>query len=380
MFLGMAFLLASPALAASCSPLQRVASLEMTPLAGGARETVPLGVNGSILHVLLDTEGGSSSLTAAAGKMLGLRARGAAGRLLDANGNASRSYFLIDSVNLGGLRSRNYALMVTPTADGRFDGVLAADLLSHFDVEMDFAAHRLALYSQDHCPGQVVYWTTPSVAVAQISVRSRADDKVGFAQAGGLNAVIHPNSNDNLGMSYVNGGKDTQSMASVTGSDIRMTVTLDGKDFTANIDTGLEVSTLNTDAARAAFGVTADSPNSTPLGGAARAVSSPAGSAIKPQASVSETVTVEAQRGAFEHTFHTLSFGGVTVANPRFTVRPDLTGTNDPDNGFETGSHTRRVDDAPRPDISIGMDVLRRLHLFFAFGEGKLYITPGGPG
>lgn len=40
------------------------------------------------------------------------------------------------------------------------------------------------------------------------------------------------------------------------GGDIRTTILLDGKPFTANIDTGQEVSSLNTVAARAVYGIT----------------------------------------------------------------------------------------------------------------------------
>jgi hypothetical protein len=37
--------------------------------------------------------------------------------------------------------------------------MLSPDLLWAFDVDFDFAAGKVSLFSQEHCPGQVVYWT-----------------------------------------------------------------------------------------------------------------------------------------------------------------------------------------------------------------------------
>jgi len=38
-------------------------------------------------------------------------------------------------------------------------GILGLDMLWSVDFELDFANSKLNLYSQDHCPGTVVYWT-----------------------------------------------------------------------------------------------------------------------------------------------------------------------------------------------------------------------------
>jgi hypothetical protein len=55
---------------------------------------------------------------------------------------------------------------------------------------------------------------------------------------------------------------------------------------------------------------------------------------------------------------------------------PDLVGTKDSDNGQQTGSRARRVDDdVDRPDMLIGMNVLNKLHLYIAFDERKLYVS-----
>ncbi len=45
-------------------------------------------------------------------------------------------------------------------------GTLGPDFFLQYEVEFDFAAHKMNLFSQDHCPGQVVYWThDPAAAI-----------------------------------------------------------------------------------------------------------------------------------------------------------------------------------------------------------------------
>ncbi len=134
----------------------------------------------------------------------------------------------------------------------------------------------------------------------------------------------------------------------VLGTDIRAKVTLDGRAFTANIDTGLDISTINSEAARDTFHV-AFEPSDKPE---ARTDQSP-------QAGT-ETVTVTGWRQ--QHRFHALTFGGVTVMNPLFVLKP-------------APADAHRAGAAQSPDITIGMNVLRKLHLYFAFGERMLYVS-----
>jgi hypothetical protein len=138
----------------------------------------------------------------------------------------------------------------------------------------------------------------------------------------------------------------------ILGTDIRAKVMLDGREFAANLDTGLDVSTINSQAAQAYFNVPLDNPSAnTPRTGSDQPVQAGAGT---------EAVTVTGYRQ--QHHFHALTFGGVTVSNPLFVLKP-----NPPD--------AHRVGSANPPDITIGMNVLRKLHLYFAFGERVLYVS-----
>lgn len=80
----------------------------------------------------------------------------------------------------------------------------------------------------------------------------------------------------------------------------------------------------------------------------------------------------------FEHTFQKLSFQGLQVGNPHVTIIPDKIGSKDPNNGYATGTRVRMADDPVfgRPAMLIGMNILSKLHLYIAFSENKIYITP----
>ncbi|HEY6578350.1 MAG TPA: aspartyl protease family protein, partial [Rhizomicrobium sp.] len=84
-----------------------------------------------------------------------------------------------------------------------------------FDVDIDFAAKKLNLFSQDHCAGKVVYWAADAVTVVPMHV--------------------------------VNSGH------------IMVPVTLDGHGFDAMLDTGSSHTHLSQESARNIFGLAPDS-------------------------------------------------------------------------------------------------------------------------
>jgi hypothetical protein len=85
--------------------------------------------------------------------------------------------------------------------------------------------------------------------------------------------------------------------------------------------------------------------------------------------------------------FANLSFEGVTVANPVIFVRPLVygggPGVDQPGDDLRLGSRAEHKDDIITrlaPDLRLGMDVLRHLHIYVATAESKLYITEATPG
>lgn len=134
---------------------------------------------------------------------------------------------------------------------------------------------------------------------------------------------------------------------------LTLPVVLDGKPIRAMIDTGSPNTTLYASAAKQALDITADSP----------------GAKVLDERDGLKT---------FEYVFKSLSFEGMQINNPHILVLPDRVGSKDPNNGFVTGTRLQRVDDADSSDpvMLIGMDILNKLHLYIAFGENKIYITP----
>jgi predicted aspartyl protease len=132
---------------------------------------------------------------------------------------------------------------------------------------------------------------------------------------------------------------------------IRLPVKVDGKELTAEIDTGASNTVMMGEAAKRLFDIVPETPGNVPLNS-------------------------QGMAAAFGRVFSTLDFEGVAVQNPHVVIVPNLIGKKDPNNGMRTGTRAKMVDDIEdRPDLLVGMDVLKKLHLYIAFGENKIYIS-----
>jgi hypothetical protein len=339
-----AMLLDAQALSGPCGPLKEVASLKMTVLADGARVGVPLAINGTTVLLVVDTGAGMSSLTQPAATLLGIRQRDSATmQLVNADGTAIHRYYLADNFQLGRLATKNVPFMQNTDVDqARVSGAIGPDLMLRYDVEMDFSEQRLTYFSQDHCPGHVVHWSSDAVTQVPIGITARAKD---YPPPLVKAAVL------DFPLEFVQSTL-ARAVTPILGTDIRTKVMLDGQSFTANIDTGLEVSTINSKAAQDYFDV--------PLDNHPSDVSAPHQDQPTQPSAGTEIVTVTGWRA--QHRFRTLTFGGVTVTSPLFVLKPG-----------PMGAHRAGAPDLP--DITIGMNILRKLHLYFAFGERMLYVS-----
>lgn len=207
-----------PAAAEADCRLQRAAELNL--------ETTPHGdvyvkaaIGGQPVNLLIDTAAPFGLLMSRTVSDLHLESR-----LIDVErlrismygGQIFDHYTVTHSFQLGRLKSDNISFVILPGEHLRstLDGTLAVDVLSAYDVELDFFNGKLNLFLQDHCPGQVVYWTQQPYA----SVLMRIDR--------------------NGHMSFP--------------------VTLDGKPEGVIIDTGSTTSVMSLDAARDLFGWNTD--------------------------------------------------------------------------------------------------------------------------
>jgi predicted aspartyl protease len=134
---------------------------------------------------------------------------------------------------------------------------------------------------------------------------------------------------------------------------LRIPVTLDGHTEQAIIDTGAVRTLIQMDEEQRVFNLAlgdADTPASGVLNG-------------------------DPSLKMYRHRFKSLSFGDVTVNNPEVYIAPNAMGRN-ADKSQLVGDRTKSEKDLLAvPDMIIGMDVLRQLHIYIAFKERKMYIS-----
>ncbi len=279
------------------------------------REMVPVIVNGSPRLFVLDTGGGVTQISPRVVQALALETQTGATPLFDLSGNVSIAFAKIGTFSFGGMTGNNTYIRVAP--NNVVDGIFGPDLLNRFDVEMDFASQQLKLFLPDHCPGKVVYW--PHGDVAQIPI-VLADKK-----------------------------------------SIRVPVKLDGQSLLATIDTGADRTTITANTALTSFGLAPDSPGMKPEG----------------------NVNGDRNLASYVHTFSSLALDGVTIQNPRIRVMPDRVTDAETDfaaPSFLSGATNLLAPKLPKtPQLLLGMDVLKYLHLYFAFQEHNLYASAAEP-
>jgi hypothetical protein len=210
--------------------LQRIAKLDMSMDSSGS-VLVPMMFDGKPIQMLVDTGAIFTSVSEETVSALGLQSRKIVGTLYDYVGGMPQRFItqlwggaMIDrvvtirNIQLGAMTSDKREFYVIPAGrlpDGD-GGLLAPDILRGFDLDFDFASGTLSLFSQDHCEGHVVYWTSGPAARVGITV-----DKYGH--------IVLP-------------------------------VQVDGKTVLAAVDTGADRSTMSWEGARHLFNLSEGDP------------------------------------------------------------------------------------------------------------------------
>ena len=299
----------SAARAETCPPLQIVASVPMSYDFVG-RPLVPVTLGTMRTLMLIDTGGAFSTIAPQAVEALGLGRRRVEVRQYGVSGRYTDEATDVSPFVLGNLVADRIQLMIdldNPEFDGtHIAGIIGPNILHNYDAEFDFGTNTFRLLSQNHCPGQVIYW--PATNAAEIPVEITKD----------IGHIVVP-------------------------------VTLDGVHLRALIDTGAGISFMPSRVAEDRFGLSLD--------------------------------TRQERRGiapawVHMHRFHVLSLEGIEVGNPPVDIIPDLL-RRAMSAGPAMGT-TLTFGGQPRgiPDISLGVDVLKHLHLYIAYKEQMLYATP----
>ncbi len=91
---------------------------------------------------------------------------------------------------------------------------------------------------------------------------------------------------------------------------------------------------------------------------------------------VGQIQTENRAQSMYETTFETIEIGAFTLPNPKMTLMPDMIRgqfSRQPTVGtmiYDREEPTRLV------DVTLGMSVLRNFHVYIAYGERKLYLSP----
>lgn len=165
-------LMSAPAAADDCQ-LKQVASLPVTWTTNG-HMSIPVDMEDTRKNLILDTGAPASIINKSAAEELHLvRARIFRGTFINSSGGSFDERATVRSLTIDHLHAENTDFLVSDSpisSDDTVDGLLGVGLLQSQDIEFDFADNKINLFSQDHCPGKVIYWPADAISVVPIQI------------------------------------------------------------------------------------------------------------------------------------------------------------------------------------------------------------------
>ena len=273
-------------------------------------------INGQKVGIFLDTGGARSLVMRSAATRLDLPRRDAPGvRMFGIGGETKAEIAVIDEFKLGEMPIKGLQLLVAGEGDSGpdFDVLLGEDFLYRFDVEFDLPHNAVRLYQPKDCAtASLAYWTKDAVGEVEID---RIDDKQ---------------------------------------PKIAFTVSINGKDTDAILDSGAW-STMLTTAQATALGVTANSAGTAPAG-TSRGLGSK---------------TLDWYVGAFQ----SFAIGNEEIPDVRIRYADIYRDTTYTDT---TSRITKNI--ARNQPMLLGADFLRAHRVLVSHSQRKMYFTyVGGP-
>lgn len=195
-----------------------------------------------------------------------------------------------------------------------YDGLLTANFFAHYDIDIDFGGKEITFLTPTGCSDPSQIVLWPHSVVAIVPMK-------------------------------------------LAGGKITVPVTINGHIVNASLDFGSAQTVMRRDIAETVFGLKADTPDMMPDGGARDG----SGQMI------------------YRHTFPQIALEGVTANNVPARIQVNSM-VHKIDRTPILGSRAQFAADPSLriPDLALGMDVLHQLHLYAAFGQDKLYVTPAG--
>jgi len=308
---------------ACTKPLALRNEVQMTSTNGGP-SAIPVKINGTDQKLTLATAGTTTQLSPSGLKALNLDPK-RSDNVIDVPLSDPRRMdeVTIADFSLGTMHGTNIKWM-TPYTSGRGGGggrggedeaggprpvgTFSLNYMLLYDMDVDFGSDKLRFFSQDHCPGAVMYWQAPgAVGVVPLSID--------------VGRVVVP-------------------------------VTVNGKAINAVIDTASPFSTVRAAIATRVLGAELGGPKAP----------------VKPGGFGGTN---------YSWTVDSVAFNALKLDNIPVTVMPDINaGAGDHGDGAKVALASSGLKaELSKPEIVLGMDALRKLHMFFSFAEKRLYVT-----
>ena len=313
--LSLSLLLAGAAEAGPCAPPRLLNSVPFDLVRGAA--VVAATLDRHPVKFQIDTGSVFSQMARTPAASLGLTELELSHGQFDISGRFSNATARVTSMSLANMEATGFYVWVSPdpndAAEPAFDGILATDMMTRYDIDFDFAHRRMNYFTPEACERAGVYWAPKALAV--------------------LPMPQYP------GRPYVE-------------------VTLDGKKIRALIDTGSDHSMMNPVSAQRLFGLEEGSAGTAP----------------------GEVVSDGAVAKADFHTFATLSLGGITLKDVAVAIVRDRQTERDGEIFLSRAVPDRFPLHRLLPELTLGMDVLSRTHLYISFQDRLAYVSAAEDG
>lgn len=297
--------------AQDCKPLGRYASVPLSTSSDFRRLYVPVEIAGKPMRMLLDTGASVTLINASTAKALGLETHDSPIRVYSLTGDSSDKY-VETSFKISAMSLPKFQFPVSKQFED----------LDQSDVVGLLGANVLSHFDVS---------VDPVGKTLDLMSQDHCPDRVIYWPTKVLAKIPFKPAED---------------------GSIIVEIKLDGKPVKAILDTGAWNSTLRIPTAEHLYNITPGSPDA-PVSGILNGA---------------ENLTT------YHHTFKTLDFDGVTVANPAIELIPDK--LSRPFTEVPTGSHISVTDEGVAPPMLIGMDILRHTRFYIAYKAHMLYVTP----
>ena len=161
-------LLFSNAAFAQCGSLKLLEEVQMDS-AGPGPSTVPVQINGVKQSLTFSTIGGATQISRDLAKSLNLEVTSGETGLFDNSGKPWHDRVMVNQFSVGRIQKTNMSMPISPS-NAVHGGLFSLNFMVPFDIDVDFGTDKLRFFSQDHCPGGVMYWQAPVSGVAPLTV------------------------------------------------------------------------------------------------------------------------------------------------------------------------------------------------------------------